>query len=220
MRRAQCRRRLMHLSTGRWLAGVAGSNPPGDMDVCLLWALCVVRGVCDGLISLAGVSYPVWCVLSVIVKPREWSPDPLWAVRLKKKVVRIGLNPFSRNSNFCVVNHCRRAFGLKMSSELWYCVLRNVRKYSSTLREAPSSTLRSSRISRFGLFITVTGVFSFQPVCSCWDHPFARIMWATLYLAVHLIRTSFQVLVRPVVTHWTLFCHGFNFQLLSRTVGL
>jgi len=27
----------------RSLAGVAGSNPAGDMDVCLLWVLCVVR---------------------------------------------------------------------------------------------------------------------------------------------------------------------------------
>jgi len=25
------------------LAGIAGSNPPGFMDVCLLWVLCVVR---------------------------------------------------------------------------------------------------------------------------------------------------------------------------------
>jgi hypothetical protein len=28
---------------GRFLAGIAGSNPTGGMDVCLLWVLCVVR---------------------------------------------------------------------------------------------------------------------------------------------------------------------------------
>jgi len=28
---------------GHSLAGIAGSNPTGGMDVCLLWVLCVVR---------------------------------------------------------------------------------------------------------------------------------------------------------------------------------
>jgi hypothetical protein len=28
---------------GRSLAGIAGSNPAGGMDVCLLWVLCVVK---------------------------------------------------------------------------------------------------------------------------------------------------------------------------------
>jgi hypothetical protein len=28
---------------GRSLTGIAGSNPSGDMDVCLLWLLCFVR---------------------------------------------------------------------------------------------------------------------------------------------------------------------------------
>jgi hypothetical protein len=28
---------------GRSFAGIAGSNPAGDMDICLLWLLCVVR---------------------------------------------------------------------------------------------------------------------------------------------------------------------------------
>ena len=28
---------------GRSLAGIAGLNPAGGMDVCLLWVLCVVR---------------------------------------------------------------------------------------------------------------------------------------------------------------------------------
>ena len=28
---------------GRSHAGIAGSNPAGGMDVCILWVLCVVR---------------------------------------------------------------------------------------------------------------------------------------------------------------------------------
>jgi hypothetical protein len=28
---------------GRWLAGIAGSNPTGGMDDCVLRVLCVVR---------------------------------------------------------------------------------------------------------------------------------------------------------------------------------
>jgi hypothetical protein len=28
---------------GRSLTGIAGSNPTGSMEVCLLWVLCVVR---------------------------------------------------------------------------------------------------------------------------------------------------------------------------------
>ena len=28
---------------GSWLAGNAGSNPVGGMDICLLWGLCGVR---------------------------------------------------------------------------------------------------------------------------------------------------------------------------------
>jgi hypothetical protein len=54
---------------GRSLGGVAGSNPAWNMVVYLV-CVCIVclsgRGVCDGLITHAGASYPVWCV---IVKP-------------------------------------------------------------------------------------------------------------------------------------------------------
>ena len=28
---------------GRWRTAIAGSNPAGGMDSCLLWVLCVVR---------------------------------------------------------------------------------------------------------------------------------------------------------------------------------
>ena len=43
---------------GHSLAGIAGSNPAGGMDVCLLWMLCVVgRGLCVGLITRPEKSY-------------------------------------------------------------------------------------------------------------------------------------------------------------------
>jgi len=40
---------------GRSPAEIMGSNPTGGMDVCLLWVLCVVRGLCDKLITSRGV---------------------------------------------------------------------------------------------------------------------------------------------------------------------
>ena len=47
---------------GRSIAGIAGSNPAGRMDVC---PLCVLsgRGLCDGLITRPEESYRLWCVL-------------------------------------------------------------------------------------------------------------------------------------------------------------
>jgi hypothetical protein len=49
---------------GPSLAGIAGSNPTGGLDVCVLWMLCVLsgRGLCVGLITCLGESYRVWCV--------------------------------------------------------------------------------------------------------------------------------------------------------------
>ena len=38
--------------SGRSLAGIAGSNPAGNMDVCVLWMLCV-----DGPIPRPDESY-------------------------------------------------------------------------------------------------------------------------------------------------------------------
>jgi len=38
------------------LAGIAGSNSAGGMGICLLWVLCVVRGLCDGPIPRQGES--------------------------------------------------------------------------------------------------------------------------------------------------------------------
>jgi len=53
---------------GRFLAGIAGSNPTGGMDVCLLWVLCVVRYrfVRRADHSSRGV------LPSVISKPQQW----------------------------------------------------------------------------------------------------------------------------------------------------
>jgi hypothetical protein len=57
------------------------------MDVCLLWVLCLVsyRSL-RGLITRTEESYRVWCVLSVIMKPRYCrGPDPLGAVAQLEK---------------------------------------------------------------------------------------------------------------------------------------
>jgi hypothetical protein len=56
---------------GRSLAGLAGSNPAKNMDVCLLCVLCFVRyrSLRRAYHSSRGVLPSVMC-LSVIVKPR------------------------------------------------------------------------------------------------------------------------------------------------------
>jgi len=42
----------------RWIAGIAGSNTIGGMDIYLLWVQCVsVRGLCDGPIRRPEESY-------------------------------------------------------------------------------------------------------------------------------------------------------------------
>jgi len=57
----------------RSLVGIAGSNPTGGMEVCLLWVLCVVRYRSLGLAdhSSRGAPPSVLC-LSVILKPQQW----------------------------------------------------------------------------------------------------------------------------------------------------
>jgi hypothetical protein len=56
---------------GRSLTAIADSNPAGDMDVCLLRVLCVVRqrSLLRADLSSGGFLSSVVC-LSVIVKPR------------------------------------------------------------------------------------------------------------------------------------------------------
>jgi hypothetical protein len=52
---------------GRSPAAIVGSNPAGGMDVCVL---CVVRGLCDELITRSEESYRLW---SVVVCDHETS---------------------------------------------------------------------------------------------------------------------------------------------------
>jgi hypothetical protein len=48
---------------GPLVAGIAGSNPSGTPDVCILGLLCVVRrGPCDGTITCPEESYRLFCV--------------------------------------------------------------------------------------------------------------------------------------------------------------
>jgi hypothetical protein len=54
----------------RSVVGIAGSNPAGVMDVCLLWVLCVVWILCVGLITRPEEFCRVWCVWVW-----SWSPD-------------------------------------------------------------------------------------------------------------------------------------------------
>ena len=48
---------------GRSPAAIVGSNPTGDMNVCLLSVLCVVIGLCDEPITRPEESYRLWCVV-------------------------------------------------------------------------------------------------------------------------------------------------------------
>jgi hypothetical protein len=59
--------------SGRSLAGIAGSNPAGDMYVCPLWILCVVRwrSLRRADHSSRGILQSALC-LNVIVKRRQW----------------------------------------------------------------------------------------------------------------------------------------------------
>jgi hypothetical protein len=54
---------------GRSLAGIAGSNPLGGMDVCLfvMVVCCQVRGLCDGPITRPQESYRVCVCVCVCV---------------------------------------------------------------------------------------------------------------------------------------------------------
>jgi len=56
---------------GALIAGIAGSNPAGGMDVCLLWVLCVVREISLRRADhLSRGVFPSVACLSVIVKLR------------------------------------------------------------------------------------------------------------------------------------------------------
>lgn len=77
---------------GRSLAGIAGSNHVGGMNLAFECCVMSGRGLCIGLMICPKESYRV--LLSVIVKPREWvgrgclgSVEPwVWRVGWKKKI--------------------------------------------------------------------------------------------------------------------------------------
>jgi hypothetical protein len=72
----------------RSFIGIAGSNPAGDMDICLLWVLHVVlyRSLRRADDSSRGALECVVC-LSMIVQPRQrGGPGPLGAVVSWKKI--------------------------------------------------------------------------------------------------------------------------------------
>jgi len=61
------------LVCGRSLAGNAGSNPAGDMDVCLSRLLCIVKQSCLRRADRSsGTVLPSVMCLSVISKPQQW----------------------------------------------------------------------------------------------------------------------------------------------------
>jgi len=101
---------------GRSFSEIVSSIPAGCMDVCLLWVLFVVRGVCFGLITrLEGVlpsvmSDSVW----------SWSPlreghDPESGGRATGKIIIIHITwPFE-------VEHClRRGYAAFRLRGLWF----------------------------------------------------------------------------------------------------
>jgi hypothetical protein len=59
---------------GRSLAGIAGLNPTGGMDVCCVCCLFSGRSLCDELIIRPEESYRLWCVV-------VWDLETLWMRR-------------------------------------------------------------------------------------------------------------------------------------------
>jgi len=74
---------------GHSLAEIEGSNPAGDMYICLLWVLCVLsgRGFATGR-SLVQ-SFPAECFVSIsdletstMIRPRStWAVEPCTKIR-------------------------------------------------------------------------------------------------------------------------------------------
>ena len=83
------------------LAGMAGSNPAGSMDACLLGVLCLLSGTgpFDGPIPLQEESYRLWC----------W----MWSRNLKDEaaLARFGNGKLGEKFMVAVLNYsCREAF--------------------------------------------------------------------------------------------------------------
>ena len=72
---------------GRYPVEIVGSNPTGNMDVCL-FECCVLsgRGLCDELITRPEESYRLWCVVVCDLETsRMRRPWPTGGCRAKKR---------------------------------------------------------------------------------------------------------------------------------------
>ena len=81
------------------VAGTAGSNPAGGMDVSRECCVLSGRGLCDGPITRPVESYRLWCVrnlcgLGTSTMRRPWPTQGCWAtgVRLGGKAVFVSLS--------------------------------------------------------------------------------------------------------------------------------
>jgi hypothetical protein len=85
---------------GRSLAGIGGSNPAGDIDVCQLWIVLPGRGLCVGLITRPEESYRTWGVW-------VWS----WSLDNEEVLAHEGL-----------LRHGREAIRTSYRAGLQYCI--------------------------------------------------------------------------------------------------
>ena len=84
-------RGLRHGTAAARLAGIAGSNSAGGMDVCLLWELCGVRrDLHVGLITRPEEAYRWWCVFErdreASIMRRSWPTMGCCTVEKRKKL--------------------------------------------------------------------------------------------------------------------------------------
>jgi hypothetical protein len=86
---------------GRSPAGIAGSNPFGDMNVCYLWMLCLLsgRGLCDGSIAWPEESSRMWCFW---IWSRNIKDEPEIPSKSAIKCVKINLRTF-RTTNISLI---------------------------------------------------------------------------------------------------------------------
>ena len=114
---------------GRSLAEIAGSNPAGGMDVCLLWMLCVARyrSLRRADPSSRGVLRSVVC-LSVISKPQQWGPGPIRLLTHENNYNKFPAELPTKNSTHFSLLHARHMScqshspSLHHSNNIWQSV--------------------------------------------------------------------------------------------------